>query len=146
MATFKPPLADRSQDVYRAGPHPLDCFFRPRTVAVIGATARPGSVGRSIVWNLLKNPFGGVVYPVNPKHRNVLGVKAYPDMASVPEKADLAVICTPAATVPELVEQCGRAGVSGVVVISAGFRESGPAGKALEEAVIEKARKGNVRL
>jgi acetyltransferase len=146
MGSMKPPLTDRSQDVYHAGPHPLDSFFKPHVVAVIGATDRTGSVGRSILWNLLKNPFGGVVYPVNPKRQNVLGVKAYPDIAAVPEKADLAIIVTPAATVPALVEGCAKAGVAAVVIISAGFREAGPAGKALEEAVVEKARQGNIRL
>src|SRR5579859_6269335 len=133
MGSNKPPLADRSQDVYRAGPHPLDSFFRPHTVAVIGATDRPGSVGRSILWNLLRNPFGGVVYPVNPKHKSVLGVKAYARIGEVPEKLDLVVIVTPAVTVPALVEECAKAGVSAVVVISAGFKETGPAGKALED-------------
>jgi len=146
MGSNKPPLADRSQDVYRAGPHPLDSFFRPHSVAVIGATDREGSVGRSILWNLLKNPFGGVVYPVNPKHKSVLGVKAYARIGDIPEKVDLAVIVTPAATVPSLVGECAMAEVPAVTIISAGFREAGPAGKILEQKTIGAARLGNIRL
>ena len=79
---------------------PLDAIFAPRAVAVIGATEKAGSVGRTILWNLISNPFGGTVYPVNPKRPNVLGIKAYPTIADVPEPVDLAVVVTPAATVP----------------------------------------------
>src|SRR4028119_592082 len=77
-------------------PHPLNTLFAPKTVAIIGATETPGSVGRTILWNLISSPFGGTVFPVNPKRPNVLGIKAYPDIAAVPEKVDLAVIVTPA--------------------------------------------------
>src|SRR5579859_1813100 len=120
MEPLKPTPTDRSQDVYRITSHPLDSLFRPRSVAVIGASEKPGSVGRSILWNLLSNPFGGVVYPVNPNHPSLLGVKTYPNITQVPEKVDLAIIVTPASTVPALMDECAKAGVLGVIVISAG--------------------------
>src|SRR5579871_1797362 len=93
--------------------HSLDPLFKPRSVAVVGASATPGSVGSILVRNLLGNPFGGVVYPVNPKRHAVHGVRCYPDLSAVPEPVDLAVIATPAAGVPELVEQCAERGVPG---------------------------------
>ena len=79
---------------------PLDVFFSPKTVAVIGATENPGSVGRTLLWNLVTSPFGGTVYPVNPKRSSVLGVKAYPSVSDIPEQVDLAVIVTPPPTHP----------------------------------------------
>ncbi len=72
--------ADPSSDVYRSESHPLDTLFQPKSVAVIGASERPGSVGRSVLWNLLSSPFGGTVFPVNAKRPNVLGIKAYPSV------------------------------------------------------------------
>src|ERR1700722_12355073 len=114
--------AEQGSDVYHSGRKPLDAIFSPRSVAVIGATEKAGSVGRTILWNLISNPFGGTVYPVNPKRPNVLGVKAYPMIGDVPEAVDLAVIVTPAPTVPDLIGQCADAGVKGAIVISAGFK------------------------
>ncbi len=119
------PAANKS-DVTRRD---LEVFFKPRSVAAIGATDREGHVGRSVLWNLISSPFGGTVYPVNTKKNSVLGIKAYPDVASLPEAPELAVIMTPAETVPGVVEECARAGVRGVVIISAGFREAGAAGR-----------------
>jgi len=124
----------------------LEFFFSPRTVAVIGATEKSGSVGRTILWNLINSPFGGTVYPVNPKRSSVLGVKAYSNVAEIPEPIELAVIVTPAATVPGIVRECGQAGAKGAIIISAGFRESGPAGVRLEEEVLAEARAAGVRL
>ena len=92
----------------RRGRHPLDPFFRPRSVAVIGATETPGSVGRTLLHNLIATPFGGTVYPVNPKRDSVLGIKAYRSLADVPAPVDLAVIVTPAATVPAIVGRVRR--------------------------------------
>jgi len=100
------PLRDPSHDVYRSESHPLDAIFCPRSVAVIGATERAGSVGRSVLWNLLSSPFGGTVYPVALKHSSVLGIKAYPSIASVPETVDLAIIVTPAPGVPDIIDEC----------------------------------------
>jgi acetyltransferase len=123
----------------------LDVFFRPRSVAVIGATERAGHVGRSILWNLISSPFGGTVYPVNPKRAAVLGIRSYPSIKAIPERVDLAVIVTPADTVPSVVNECVESGVHGAVIISAGFRETGEHGLTLEREILETAR-GNMRL
>ena len=80
--------ADPSSDVYRSESHPLDPLFAPRSVAIVGATERAGSVGRSVLWNLLSNPFGGTVFPVNSKRPNVLGIKAYPSVSELPDKVE----------------------------------------------------------
>jgi acetyltransferase len=126
--------------------HPLDVIFTPRNVAVIGATEKLGSVGRTVLWNLISNPFGGTVFPVNPRRPNVLGVKAYPDLKSVPERVDLAVIVTPAGSVPPIIRQCVQIGIKGAIVISAGFKEAGPEGTELERQVLEEANKGDLRI
>ena len=133
-------------DVYHSGRKPLDAIFSPRSVAVVGATEKAGSVGRTILWNLISNPFGGTVYPVNPKRPNVLGIKAYPTIKDVPEAVDLAIIVTPAPIVPDLIGECADAGVKGAIVISAGFKETGPDGMILESRVLEQARRGRLRL
>src|SRR5438477_5148823 len=99
--------------------HSLDAIFEPKTVAVIGATEAAGSVGRTVLWNLISNPFGGTVFPVNPKRRNVLGIPCYGSIVSVPEKVDLAVIVTPAGVVPDVIRQCASAGVRAAIIISA---------------------------
>ena len=124
----------------------LDVFFRPRNVAVIGATETPASVGRTILWNLMGSPFGGAVFPINPKRASVLGIKAYPSIGDVPEKVDLAVIATPAATVPGIIRECVDAGARGAIVISAGFKEAGAGGAALEQQVLAEARRGRMRI
>lgn len=125
--------------------HSLDPVFRPKSVAVVGASATAGSVGSILVRNLLASPFGGVVYPVNPKRHAVHGVRCYPDLDALPEVVDLAVIATPAATVPATIEACVRRGVPAAIVISAGFAELGPQGRALEKQMIETAH-GKMRL
>lgn len=124
----------------------LDVIFAPKTVAVVGATEKQGSVGRTILWNLLSNPFGGTVYPINVTRPNVLGIKAYPNVKQVPEQIDLAVIVTPAPTVPDVIADCVDAGVRGAIVISAGFKEVGPAGAELERKILEHARRGRMRI
>src|SRR6516162_5712904 len=133
VQTSKPwAKADPSSDVYRTESHPLDPLFAPRSVAVIGATERPGSVGRSVLWNLLSSPFGGTVFPVNSKRPNVLGIKAYPSVRDLPDKVDLVVVTTPADTVPDLIAESVEMGVPSAIVISAGFKEAGQHGKELE--------------
>jgi acetyltransferase len=122
----------------------LDAIFSPKSVAVIGATEKEGSVGRTILWNLISNPFGGTIYPVNIKRSNVLGIKAYPDISSVPEQVDLAVIVTPAPTVPAIIKECVNAKVKGAIIISAGFKEIGKEGAKLERQILNEARKGNM--
>jgi acetyltransferase len=121
---------------------PLDVFFRPRNVAVIGATEDQAGVGRSLVSNLKQTPFSGNLFPVNPKRSSVLGLPCYPSISEVPEKADLAVIATPARTVPQIIGECAAAGVEGAIIISAGFRETGEAGAALEQEVLRQAHQG----
>jgi acetyltransferase len=137
---------DPAHDVLGYEGGQLDAIFRPETVAVIGATDRPGSVGRTIMWNLVSSPFGGTVFPVNSKRPSVLGIKAYPSVSEVPQKVDLAVIVAPAPAVPGIIAECAEAGVVGAIVISAGFREAGPEGAELEERVLEEARKGRMRI
>ena len=142
-----PTLApDPSSDFLQVERHQLDAFFHPRSIAVIGATEKQGSVGRTILWNLLSSPFGGTVYPVNPTRAAILGVKAYPSIGAIGEPVDLAVIVTPAKTAPGIVEECGQAGVHGVVIISAGFKEIGPEGVELERQVLETARRHGIRI
>ena len=97
----------------------LDPILRPNNIAVIGATEKVGSVGRTIIWNLISNPFGGTIYPVNPKRANILGIKAYPSIGDIPDQIDLAVIITPVPTVPGLVKECVEAGIPGAIIISA---------------------------
>jgi acetyltransferase len=138
--------ADPAHDVLGYERQQLDAIFRPETVAVIGATDRPGSVGRTIMWNLVSSPFGGTVFPVNSRRPNVLGIKAYPSVSEVPAKVDLAVIVAPAPAVPEIIGECVEAGVVGAIIISAGFRETGPEGVELEWRVLEEARRGRMRI
>jgi acetyltransferase len=123
----------------------LDPLFRPRSVAVLGASGTPGSVGSILMRNLLGNPFGGIVYPVNPNRRAIQGVHCYPDLAGLPEVVDLAVIATPAATVPALVGECAARGVRSAIILSGGFAEQGPAGRALE-AEVRAAAQGRLRI
>lgn len=146
-ASSNPQRVEPAHDIFRqARRHPLDSIFSPKVVAVIGATENPGSVGRTVFQNMGRGGFGGTVYPVNPKRSSVLCVKAYPNIKSVPEPVDLAVITTPAATVPGLIRECAEAGVPGAVIISAGFKETGPAGVELERQVLTEARKGKMRI
>ncbi len=117
----------------------LDKIFKPKSVAVIGASERPSSVGHTVVTNLVTSGFPGEVYPINPKYDSLEGLKAYPNVAALPDGADLAVICTPAKTVPRLIVECGEAGIMGLVVLTAGFREAGGEGKQLEQQMRETA-------
>jgi acetyltransferase len=117
-------------------------MFAPDSIALIGATEAPGSVGRVMLENL--KSYHGPVYPVNLRRHTVLGLPAYPKIEAVPGRVDLAIIATPAATVPDVVQECAEAGVRGAMIISAGFRESGPLGAQLEEAIV--ARRGQMRI
>ena len=119
----------------------LDKIFDPHRVAVIGASDTPTGVGYTVLRNLVGSGFRGVVYPVNPKRESVQGIQAYKDIPSLPHAPDLAVICTPAPTVPAIVRQCGEAGTHGLVIISAGFREIGTEGKKLEDLVLREQNK-----
>jgi acetyltransferase len=121
-------------------------FFNPTAVAVIGATEKPGSVGRTLFWNLIKSPFGGLVYPVNPKRDQVLGIRAYPDLASLPSPVDVAVVVTPAPGVPAVIKDCAEHGVKSVIIISAGFKETGAEGVALEQTIQAIAEQHGIRI
>ena len=139
-------ITDPAHDLFRSERNPLDAIFRPTSLAVIGATDRPGSVGRTVVENIRKAGFPGAFYPINPHRKEVLGVPAYPSLAAAPGGVELAIIVTPAATVPEAVRDCVAAGVRGAVVISAGFKETGAEGARLEREVLAEARRSNMRL
>jgi acetyltransferase len=124
----------------------LERMFLPRSVAVIGATDRPGTVAYSLLGNLIHGKFPGSIFPVNPKHAEIMALQCYPSVSSVPGPIDLAVIVTPAATVPAIVDECVKAGAGAAVVISAGFKERGPEGAALERQIKERLRGFKMRL
>lgn len=124
----------------------LDAMFSPRSVAVIGATERPGTVGRAVLANLIESPFRSRVHAVNPLRPEVLGLKTYKSIRDIPGQVDLAVVVTPAQTVPSVIAECVDAGVQSAVVISAGFRERGAEGAALEQQIREHLQRGTMRL
>jgi acetyltransferase len=147
MPVTNMPVAERLRKKLRQQRNqPLDVFFSPKTVAVIGATEKPGTVGRTVLWNLVTSPFGGTVYPVNPNRPSVLGVKAYRSILDIPEPVDLAVIVTPPPSIPGIIKDCGENGVQGAIVISAGFKEIGPAGAILEQQLLAAARAAEIRV
>ncbi len=137
---------DPSMNILYRREQQLDHIFWPKAVAVIGATENPGSVGRTVMQNLLATSFGGEIFPVNPKRPDVLGVKAYPNIRSLPKKMDLAVIVTPAKAVPEIIRECADAGIPAAVIISAGFKEMGAPGIAMEQEILAYAQKGKMRI
>ena len=115
----------------------LTPLLAPNTIAVIGASRRKSTIGHQILENLISYGFAGAVYPVNPHARSICAVRAYPSIADVPESVDMAVIVVPKEQVLDIAEQCGRAQVKGLVVISAGFREIGEEGAARETKLME---------
>ncbi|WP_276375524.1 bifunctional acetate--CoA ligase family protein/GNAT family N-acetyltransferase [Corallococcus exercitus] len=142
-----PARTDPSLDLlHQRTRQPLEVLFSPRSVAVVGASERAGSVGRTVLWNLISSPFGGTVYPVNPQRPNVLGIKAWPSVRALPEAVDLAVIVTPAKSVPAIIRECAEVGVKGAIIISAGFKETGPEGVKLEQEVLRIAQAANLRI
>lgn len=124
----------------------FECMFAPRSVAVIGATDRDCSVGRTLLLNLANASFRGKIYPVNPKRDQILGLPCYSSVASIPEKVDLAVIVTPAPSVPEIINECVDADVASAVVISAGFKERGAEGLQLEQQIREQLLRSKMRV
>ena len=114
----------------------LDKLFEPKSIAVIGASNTKGSVGYILLRNLIGAEYEGIVYPVNLTAQSVQGIQAYPTISQVPRKIDLAIIAVPAKTVPDVVRECGEAGVAGAVIVSSGFKEIGADGKKLEEEVV----------
>ncbi len=119
----------------------LDSIFRPKRIALVGVSNDPRSVGGITLRNLVSGGFPGVVYPVNPHREAVMGIACFPDVKSVPKTPDMAVIMTPADQVPDIVRQCGEAGIKGVVIMSAGFKEIGERGRKLEEKLEEQIAK-----
>gem|GEM_PF-4522217 len=104
--------------------HNLDCIFKPQRIALYGVTENPKSVAGTVLRNVVGSGFRGAVYPINPSCESVLGVHCYPDLAHLPRLPELAVVCAPAPQVPAIVRECGEAGVLGLIIISAGFRET----------------------
>ena len=134
--------------MHSARPSNLAPFFSPQGVAVIGASSNPSKLSHAVLRNLLDPaaPYPGPVYPVNPKADDILGLRCYPDIQAVPDPVELAVIITPAETVPSVVEACGQRGINGIVVISGGFREVGGEGVIRERQVIDCARRYQMRV
>ena len=129
----------------RSGMRELDCIFKPRSIAVIGASDTAGKWGYMMVKRPLKTGYPGVIYPINPNKSQILGLPAYPSVTDVPGDVDLAVITTPAPTVPNIIRECAQKGIKGAVVITAGFAEAGEEGRRLEEEMVAAARKGGIR-
>ena len=124
----------------------LNHIFNPKSIAVVGASDRENAIGAKILNNLLGSGYKGLVFPVNPFRQTVHGIATYPSVAKIPVKVDLAVIATPAPTVPRIVEECGEADVSGIIIISAGFKETGKAGAELEQQILEHQKKYGMRI
>ncbi len=124
----------------------LDSVFYPKSIAVVGASRHPGSVGHSLLANLIDSRFQGVVYPVNPKARSILGIKCYTNVIEIPDVLDLAVILVPASLVPEVLEECGQKSIKAALIISAGFKEVGGAGIELEQRIQKIMRKHDIAL
>jgi acetyltransferase len=149
VQTLSPVFKFRTLETVRARAREarvLKALFEPGSIAVVGASAREGSVGQAVFRNLLFNGYTGVLFPVNPRQRSVMGVKCYGSVLDVDDPVDMAVVVVPAAGVPEVLEQCGRKGIRSAIVISAGFKETGPEGAALEEQVRQQARAAGIAL
>src|SRR5215467_3699749 len=129
-----------------SGRHYLTPLFEPASVAIVGASEVPGKVGTMLFSNMRQAGYRGALYAVNPKYPAVSGATCYPSVGKIPAHVDLAVIATPARTVPDAIDECGRAGVRSAVVITAGFSEVGAEGAKLERALLENARRWGVRL
>lgn len=128
------------------GHHYLNQLFHPKSIAVFGASEKENAVGTLVFRNILEAGFEGEIYPINPKHETIQGKTAYANLGALNKPVDLAVVATPARTVPDIMSQCGEHGVKGVVVMSAGFSESGNQGKKLEKEVLDIARRHNIHI
>src|SRR4030043_1483092 len=120
-------------------------FFYPTSVAVIGVSEKPDNLGRNIIGNLVEFGFGGIVYPVGPSGGFIQTHRIYRSISEIPDPVDLAVILTPARTVPGLLEECGQKGVRWAIIEAAGFREYGEEGSRLEEQIVDVAHKYGIR-
>jgi acetyltransferase len=128
------------------GTRSLEVFFRPRSVAMVGATDNVGSAGQIVLENLLQCKEKRRVFPVNPKRKTIFGEKCYPSISDLPETPDLVVVVTPAETVPDIVEGCGKIGNKAVIIISSGFKEIGEEGEARERSIAKIAKKYQIRI
>lgn len=129
-----------------SGRSPLHDILAPEAIAIVGASSDSTKRGYKAMVGLIKDGYAGAIYPINPKADMILGVKAYPSLEAIPGKIDLALICTPATTLPGLIAECGKKGVKGAVVLASGFKEIGGEGVKLEEAMMAAAREHNVRI
>lgn len=139
-------IVDPSHEFLERPPHQLEPFFNPKSVAIIGATQTPNTVGNTLTNNLVAGKFKGKIFPVNPKYDSLFGLKCYPSIKAIPGEVDLVVIITPAKTIPAIIDQCVAKGVKSAIIISAGFKELGVEGLKLENEVLRRARSGNLRL
>ncbi|CAG0997416.1 Peptidyl-lysine N-acetyltransferase Pat [Methylophilaceae bacterium] len=128
------------------GQHYLKPLFAPKSVAVFGASDKADSVGQIVFENMLQGGYQDALYPINPNHAEVQGCKAYSTISQIPEPVELAIIATPPQTVPDIIEECGKHNVKAAIIITAGFSETGAAGKALEHTVLENAQRYGIRL
>ncbi|MFI5176530.1 MAG: acetate--CoA ligase family protein [Terriglobia bacterium] len=126
--------------------HPLDFIFKPKSIAIIGASRKKGSIGREILHNLMEYEFNGKIFPVNPSAEVIHSIKCFPSVSAIPDPVDLAVIVVPKAQVLDIVVECGQKGILGLVVITAGFKEVGAEGQILEQALKEKIRGFGMRM
>ncbi len=124
----------------------LERILNAQSVAIVGASKNPTKRGYQAIKTLLDEKYEGKIYPVNPKESSILGLKCYPKVSDIPDQVDLALITTPAPTIPSILEDCGKKGVKGAVIIAGGFRELGPQGRTLEQEMLEKAREYGIRL
>ena len=147
ISTATPPEGTpRPMELAALGPESLDAVFRPKSIAVIGASTRRGAIGREIVHNLISGDFHGKLFPVNPKADYIHSIKAYPSILDVPDPVDLAIIVVPAAAVEAVAEDCGTKGVKGLIVITAGFREIGGEGEEREKRLVEICERHGMRI
>jgi len=124
----------------------LDPIFKPKSIAVIGASDTPHTLNHYMLMNLFEASFKGPIYPVNPKHKFVHGIRAYPTVEDIPDTVDLAVVLVPKKAIPAVIDQCGRKGVNGLVIVTAGFKETGHDGAEEERALLEQVRKYGMKM
>lgn len=124
----------------------IEAIFSPRSVAVVGASTTPGKVGHDIFENILKGGFQGTLYPVNPAAKSILSVRAYPSVKDIPDDIDLAIVILPPKRAVSAVEESIEKGVKGIVIVSAGFREVGPEGRAIEDRIVGMCREAGIRM
>jgi acetyltransferase len=128
------------------GPHYLSRLLSAQSIAIIGASERPDSVGGRVLANMIAMGYEGALYPVNPAREQVMGLRCYPDLDAIDRPPELAVVITPAKTVPKILRQCAQVGTPGAIVLSAGFGEAGPEGERLQRDMLEAAAEGRVRI